>query len=368
MVNLRNPCMKIILSGGGTLGPVVPLLAIAEVCRSHHSDTEFLWVGTKNGPEKTVVEASGMKFTAIGAGKWRRYFSLWNIADIWRVGSAFFQSLIVLWEFKPQVLISAGGFVSVPLHWAAALLGIPTWVHQQDLRIGLANRLMFPFAYKITTALQETAAKLPQKKTEWLGNPSRNLQGVSLKEAYRFFNIPSGAPVIFALGGGTGSNTINTLVAAALPSWPSDWHIIHLIGKGRSAEMAVRSAKIFSNYHVFDFFTTEMRLAYALSRVVIARAGFATITEVAALAKPAILVPMSGTHQEENAAWFANRQGVIVLNEQIDSGLKLGQIVKHLVDTPSEAEALGQRLHLLLPAAKPERIAAILDKLIEEKK
>ncbi len=355
--------MKIILSGGGTLGPVVPLLAIAEVCRAYHPDTEFLWVGTKNGPEKFVVEASGMKFTAIGAGKWRRYFSLLNIADIWRVGSAFFQSLIVLWEFKPQLLISAGGFVSVPLHWAAALLGIPTWVHQQDLRIGLANRLMFPIARKITTALEETTITLPKKKTVWLGNPSRNLDGVSLEEAYRFFDIPYGAPVIFALGGGTGSNTINTLIAQALPGWPSDWHVIHLVGKERQAEMAVRSAKIFPNYHVFDFFTTEMRLAYALAQVVIARAGFATITEVAALAKPTILVPMPNTHQAENATWFASRNGVVLFNEQIDSALKLTQVVKHLLLNPAEGAALGSRLHQLLPQAKSEQIIKIIEEL-----
>ncbi len=353
--------MKIIFSGGGTLGPVVPLLAIAEAYKARHPEAEFLWIGTKNGPEKAVVEQAGMPFITIGAGKWRRYASWLNFVDVLRIIAAWFHSLVLLWEHKPALLISAGGFVSVPLHWAAFFLGIPTWVHQQDLRLGLANRMMFPLAKKITTALEETVAKLPKGKTEWLGNPSRDLSQATDAQARSFFSIPEGAPVIFALGGGTGSNTINNFVASALPSWPSDWHIIHLVGKDRPTEVSDRSAAIYPNYHRYDFFTTEMKLAYTLATVVIARAGFGTITEAAALSKPTILVPMPKTHQEENATWFASRQGVIVLDEQIDTGLKLGQVVKHLVMNPNESVALGERLHALLPRAKPERVVEIID-------
>ncbi len=355
--------MKIILSGGGTLGPVVPLLAVVEMYKAVHPEAEFVWVGTKNGPEREVVEAVGLSFISVGGGKWRRYLSFWNLIDLVRIVIAWFHSLIILWEQKPALLISAGGFISVPLHYAASFLGIPTWVHQQDLKVGLANRLMFPVARKVTTALQENLAMLPKRKSEWLGNPSRDLSGANLEEARQFFAIPEGAKVIFALGGGTGSNTINGLVAAALPNWPPDFHVIHLIGKERSHELSERTAAVFPNYHIYEFFTTEMKLAYALADVVIARAGFGTITEVASLSKPTILVPMPKTHQEDNAAWFADRQGVITLDEQVDSGLKLAQDVKFLLQNPAEAEALGARLHTLLPRAKPERVVAILDGL-----
>src|SRR3989344_4672823 len=158
--------MKIVLSGGGTLGPVVPLLAVREACLARHHDAEFIWVGTKHGPEKELVEKSGLSFFTIGAGKWRRYFSFLNIFDLFKIIIAFWQSLFFLWQEKPGLIISCGGFVSVPLHWAAAVLNIPAWVHQQDVRVGLANKLMFPFAKKITTALAETAKLLPPQKTE----------------------------------------------------------------------------------------------------------------------------------------------------------------------------------------------------------
>ncbi len=355
--------MKIVFSGGGTLGPVMPLLAVAEICRARDPATQFVWVGTKTGPERELVEKYGIPFFAIGAGKWRRYFSILNFFDLVKITIAFWQSLFFLWQEKPDLLVSCGGFVSVPLHWAGAILGIPAWVHQQDIRIGLANKLMFPFARKITTALRDNLGKLPAKKSEWIGNPSRDLRIADVRESRKKFNIPEGAPVIFALGGGTGSASINQIVLEALGNWPKDWHVIHLVGRERPHDLAERAAEVFSNYHVYQFFTDEMKDAYAVADVVVARAGFATLAELAALSKPAVIVPMGGTHQEDNARYFADRQAVILLPEQIDGGLKLTQIVKELIADPTKLARLGKRLHELLPRAKEEKIVEIIDSL-----
>src|SRR3990167_8031404 len=119
--------MKILFSGGGTLGPVVPLLAIAEIYHKHNPQVEFIWVGTKNGPEKELVDRYHIPFFTITSGKLRRYTSLWNFFDIFKIIFGFFQSLFLLWHEKPSLLITAGGFVSVPLHFAAYALGIPAW-------------------------------------------------------------------------------------------------------------------------------------------------------------------------------------------------------------------------------------------------
>ncbi len=353
--------MKIIFSGGGTLGPVIPLLEIARVAKNHNPKTECLWIGTKNGPERAVVEAAGLGFLMIGAGKWRRYLSFWNFIDIFKIIIAFFQSIFLLIHERPDLLVSAGGFVSVPLHYAAGMLGIPTWVHQQDITPGLANRLMVPIAKKVTTALQETAAKFPVRKTEWIGNPSRELHFSDRAAARRQFGIPPDAEaVIFALGGGTGSSIINQMIIEGLSGWPHSWHVLHLTGKERPGELSERASNTFPNYHVYKFFTTEMAAAYAAADIVIARAGFVTLTELAALAKPAVIVPMSGTHQEENARFFASRHGVATLREETEGGLKLVQITKNLMQHPAERQALGDRLHNLLPRASEEKIYNII--------
>lgn len=354
--------MKIILSGGGTLGPVIPLLAVREAVLQKYPDAQFIWVGTRNGPEREIVEKAGLPFFVIGAGKWRRYFSWLNVLDLLRVVAAFFQSFFLIWQEKPDLLISGGGFVSVPLHWAGALLGVSAWVHQQDVRVGLANRLMFPFAKKITTALRDTAARLPEEKTEWIGNPARDLS--LILPSHHKFNIPENAPVIFALGGGTGSASINKLILEALPQWPKEWQVIHLIGKERPRELSERAAGAFPNYHVYQFFTDEMKDAYAIADVVIARAGFSTLTELAALSKAAVILPMSGTHQEENAELFAEHQGIITLTAVAD-GLKLAQVVKDLMLDPERRLRLGKKLHEILPRAKPEKIFAIVEELID---
>lgn len=355
--------MKIIFSGGGTLGPVIPLLAVKEAFEQKFPQTTFLWIGTKNGPEQQIVAEHAIPFITIGTGKWRRYFSILNLFDIFRVGIAFFQSFVILWREKPHLLISCGGYVSVPLHWAAALLAIPTWVHQQDVRVGLANKLMMPFAHKVTTALEETAQTLASRRAEWIGNPSRDLTIHDQAMAREHFHIPKGATVIFALGGGTGSTSINNLVVEALPQWPRDWHIIHLVGRERPAEKAQGAEGIFKNYHAYQFFTSEMKSAYAVADVVVARAGFSTLSELAALSKAAVILPMFGTHQEDNARYFVAQHGIIMLTHAMASGLALAQEVKALIANPEKRSELGERLHQLLPRARPEKIIEIIESL-----
>ena len=357
--------MKIMFSGGGTLGPVTPLLSIAETCKKVYPEMQFVWVGTKNGPEKEVVENYKISFYPIGAGKWRRYWSWHNISDLFRIVVAFFQSILLLWHEKPDVLISAGGFVSVPLHWAGWLLGIPSWIHQQDIRVGLATKLMVPCAKKITVTLEETMRQLPQKKSEWTGNPARDLSFADRAVARKFFNLNETDPVIFALGGGTGSQSVNEMILHSLSSLPKNYQVIHLTGKERSGEMAERATKSFPNYHVYKFFTDEMKYAYAAADVVVARAGFGTLTELAMLSKAAVIIPMAGTHQEENAQFLAERTAAVVLHQELDNGLKLAKVIQRLMEIPDERLALGTVLHRVLPQASPVKILSIVDTLLK---
>jgi UDP-N-acetylglucosamine--N-acetylmuramyl-(pentapeptide) pyrophosphoryl-undecaprenol N-acetylglucosamine transferase len=354
---------KIILSGGGTLGPVVPLLAVAEMYKAEAPDTVFVWVGTSRGPERSLVEEAHIPFIALSAGKWRRYFSLLNITDTFKILVAFFHSLIILTKEKPSAVVSCGGFVSVPLHLAAAVLGIPAWVHQQDVRLGLANKIMFPFAKKITTAIRDTVGGLPEKKTEWIGNPVRDLSVLDVRESRKKFGIPEGAPVVLALGGGTGSTSINMSVAEALPHLPNNWHVIHLVGKDRPKESAEKAAQVFKNYHVFPFLTDQMKDAYAVADVVLARAGFATLSELAMLKKAAIIMPMYGTHQEDNAREFADKEAIYLLPKGEGIGIVLANMLKELMADPAKRAKLGEALHRELPNTESKTIAKIMNEL-----
>lgn len=354
--------MKIIFSGGGTLGPATPLLAMKEMIAQAHPEAQFLWVGTVNGPERELVEAHDIVFRPISSGKLRRYISIWNFVDIFRLVWGFFQSLRFVWKENPDVCISAGGFISVPLHFAASLLATPTWIHQQDIKVGLANRLMSPFADVITVATQDQLKNFSYKKTFWLGNPIRkDLFTGNSERARKIFGIQSNLPVVFATGGGTGSLKVNQMIVEALPHLQGVCEVIHLSGKERPHDLTERAAKHSQFYHTYEFFTSEMKDAYALADIVISRGGFGTLTELAALRKAAILVPKPG-HQEENVAFLRTAEAAVMLDERNDNGLLLAGKIKELLQDAKQRQELADNLFSLLPPAKQEKVVEILQK------
>jgi UDP-N-acetylglucosamine--N-acetylmuramyl-(pentapeptide) pyrophosphoryl-undecaprenol N-acetylglucosamine transferase len=357
--------MKIILSGGGTLGPVTPLLAVAEAIKKAHPFCALLWVGTKHGPEKYLVQEAGINYKVISAGKLRRYFSAKNVFDLFSFGAGFIQSYKLLKKEKPDLLITAGGFVSVPLHLVASFLKIPTWVHQQDAMVGLANRIMATRATLVTTALEENISKIKLlgSRARWIGNPVRDMRR-DPDVARKQFGISDNEPVILAMGGGTGAMRINQLVLEALPLLPKTCHMIHLVGIERSAETCVKAQEIFSNYRVYKFLGPEMAEAYATADVVVARGGFATLTELASLKKAAILIPISGTHQELNVKPFAKAEAVIELDEVVASGVLLAEKIKELVNAPDRCLLMGAKLGQVLPIASDETIIEIINSLV----
>lgn len=361
-----NKQIKIIYSGGGTLGPVTPLLAMHEILtKEFGGGYSAVWVGTKQGIERDLVAASGIPFQTIAAGKLRRYFSVWNILDPLKMIVGFFQSIILLLRENPQLCVSAGGYVSVPLHWAAWLLGIPTWIHQQDVQIGLANRLMKLIARQITTVLKAQTTLFPKRKTLWLGNPIRLeiLQGTKT-DARKIFNLKSNLPIVFATGGGTGSLRINQLIIESIPQLRGSAQVIHLSGKERPQELVNRAQELFADYYqVHQFFGSEMKYAYAIADVVISRGGFGSLSELAALKKCVIVIPKPG-HQEENVDYFARSNTVIQLDEQEIDGNSLAKVIRELLENSQRRESMGQQLHQLLPPADPAEIIKIVNKIV----
>ncbi len=357
---------KIVFSGGGTLGPVTPLLAIFKVIKEKYPEAEFIWVGTKNGPEKELIEKNGIRFVSFSAGKLRRYFSVFNIFDLFKILAGFFESLKFLKKEKPSLCISAGGFVSVPLHWAAKFKKIPTWVHQQDVRVGLSNKLMSSSATVISTALQKNVNNFPEGKTVWLGNPVRSeiLEG-SREEALKLFSLSGDRPVVFVTGGGTGAENVNNMVAEAVEKLKDVCQIIHLYGKEREHKKLDELASQNSYYKIYPFFTTEMKQAYAAADLVVSRGGFGTLTELSALKKPSIIIPIPGA-QAENVKFLADDGAVALLDEKTDDGAKLAGLVKDILSDKTRMENMRNKLSELIPVAKKEDILSIFDKALGE--
>lgn len=355
--------MKILFSGGGTLGPVTPLLAIHDMIKVAYPKATYLWIGTPYGPERQLVEDQGIQFRTIAAGKLRRYVSFVNLLDPGRFLVGFMQSLWILSQERPAVCISAGGYVSVPLHWAAWLLRIPTWVHQQDVRVGLSNHLMAATATVVTTALKTHQGALPKDKTYWLGNPVR-VEITTGDPAYarEIFDLRDGLPVVLAIGGGTGSKRINDLVAEALPHLAALTNIIHVSGSDRPQETLQDLSTQYDNYRVYPFLLRELKHAYAAADLIITRGGFGSLTEIATLQKPAIIIPKPG-HQDENVRFLADVGAVVWLDQRVARGVQLAGLVKELLADSDRRRQMGERIGALLPRAKEKKIIEILDKI-----
>lgn len=355
--------MKIILSGGFTLGPVTPLLAVHDVIKKQYPEAEFLWVGTKKGPEKKLIEEKGIRFISLTSGKIRRYISIWNFVDIFRIVIGFFQSVKLIWKENPSLCISAGGYVSVPLHWAAWLSGVSTWIHQQDVQVGMSNKLMSGCANVITTALEKNVKKFSKKKTFWLGNPVREeiLKG-DVKKGFKNFNLNPKQPVIFATGGGTGSMRVNQLIIESVQHLDGYAQVIHLSGRERPQELVERAVKHFDYYQVYKFFTYEMASAYAVSDIVVSRGGFGTLTEIAALGKVAIIIPKPG-HQELNVKFLASAGAVILLDENMTDGNYIAKVIRELLKDEAKMRQLANKLKEMMPVASEEEILNIFNKL-----
>ncbi len=358
--------MKVLLVGGGSGGPVSPLLAVADEIKQQHPGARFLLVGTRLGSEKSMAEAAQIPFQAISAGKWRRYFSLKNLATPIQVLLGFFQSVSVLGRFRPDAVFGTGSFVQVGVVWAAWLKGIPVILHQQDVYPSLANRICQMCAKRITVTFPPSLKdfnsgsglffKKPEDKIILTGNPFRhNLRAATRAQGQQEFQLEADFPTLFVMGGGTGSEFLNTLVAEALPELVKTVQIIQATGNRKKI---LDESK---RYHPYEFIANP-GAAYAAADLVLARAGLSTITELSHLGKIAIIVPMPRSHQIINASLLQQRQAAVVCLQAELSPAALVRLIKKILFDGNLQQTLTKNISTLMPAHAGRTIADIIIK------
>jgi len=347
---------KILLSGGGTGGSVSPLLAVAEEISRPDSglSADFLWLGTKDGLEANMVGEAGIAFRPIRAGKLRRYFDWRNFRDPFLIIFAFFESLLILWRWRPDLILTAGSFVSVPTAVAGWLFGIPVIAHQQDVVPGLANKIMAKFAKAVTVTFEKSLNDFGQKAI-WTGNP------VKIQDLKSRISDSKPLSVILVLGGGSGALAINRFVADALEELAGFSQVIHQTGKNKNPGQSGQHRGNLPNYKSFEFLNREeMARVYASADIVISRAGMGVLTELAFLKKPAIIIPMPCSHQEANAAIFGKANAAIVLGEKnLTSAVLVENIKKLLADENLKAALMANLEKIMKPGAKAEYLKLV---------
>lgn len=306
---------RIILTGGGTAGHVTPNIALLPGLKELGYDIHY--IGSYNGIEKNLIEQFGIPYHGIASGKLRRYFSLQNFTDPFRVLKGFGEAKKLIKSLKPDVIFSKGGFVSVPVVIAGKQCHVPTIIHESDMTPGLANKLAIPSATKVCCNFPETLAHLPKEKAVLTGSPIRQeLLTGSREAALKFCGLKGNKPVILIIGGSLGSVVVNNAVRAILPELLKNFQIIHLCGKGKVDE----SLQNLEGYVQFEYIQDELKDLFALSDIVISRAGANAICELLALHKPNILIPLSANasrgDQILNACSFERQGYSIVLEEE----------------------------------------------------
>ena len=322
---------KILLTGGGTAGHVTPNIALIPSLQKLNYQIKY--IGSYDGIEKKLIEELGIPYKGISSGKFRRYMSVKNFTDPFRVLKGYREAKKFIKEYKPDVLFSKGGFVSVPVVFACKKYKVPIIIHESDMTPGLANKLSIPYAKTVCHNFPETKNYLPEGKSLLTGSPIRaELMSGDKDAGLRFCGFDNSKPVIMVTGGSLGALALNNAVRDALPELLKRFHIVHLCGKGKTDE----SLKNTPSYIQFEYIKDEMKDLFAMADIIISRAGANAICEIQALCKPNILVPLPASasrgDQILNAKSFKKQGFSEVLDEETLTTEKLITAVNHMYD------------------------------------
>lgn len=339
--------MKILYTGGGTLGSVTPLLAVAE----NDGADDRLWIGTVSGPERQHVEKQKIPFVAIKAFRLRRFASIKTLLELPYLFTSYLKALSILKKFKPDVVLTAGSFTGVPVCLAARRLGIPYIVLQLDVTTGLANKLLFSRAARVIVPHATYKKKMRDLQVEVCGIPVTETftQKISKKKTIVF------------LGGGTGSMWINNFVYRNLPVLLAEADVVHFQGSSERATHIPKAAKGYTAVLHAD--REEMMRTLHRARIVISRAGMGTLAELSELKKATIIVPMPSSHQEKNAAFFSSHHAALLVHQSQGDDALLKEI-KNLLQNSELHQTLSDNIYSLLPHNASRCVQSIIRSVV----
>lgn len=366
--------MKILFTGGGTGGHVLPIIGVARELRrvSSKEKMEFYYIGPKDEFGEILLSQEGIKVKTVLAGKIRRYFG-WksffqNLGDIFfKIPLGVLQSFFHIFLLSPDLIFSKGGFGSIPGVISGWLLWTPILLHESDTIPGVANKFLSRFALKIFVSFPRTEY-FPPRKMILVGNPIRKeiLEG-SKKEAKSFLKLQEEKPIVLILGGSQGAQRINDKILEILPELLRNFEVIHQCGEKNFKQVLAEAKAIItpileSSYHLFPFLKEEeLKQAYAGCDLIVSRAGSGSIFEISAINKPSILIPLpeaAQNHQVKNAYTYAEKGAALVMEEVNFTSRFFLEKLKYLFYHPSELDKMRKAAQEF---AKPEAAKVIAE-------
>jgi len=363
--------MRIVLTGGGTGGHLIPFEPLIEAIRDYHLATknelpkrldpekcQIFFLGPSDKKTKEFFAQYDIPVFSIVSGKLRRYASPLTIIDLFfRLPFGILLALFRMWFIMPDVVISKGGYGSLPTILAAVFYRIPILLHESDVVMGMANRTMARFSNAIALShelTRETVLKKYQNKLFVTGLPvRRELSLVNIHEAKTFFNISDLERVLLVMGGSQGAEQINTILLETLNSLITDITIIHITGESNFQKVSTVAQELLASsprknaYKVFPYLTGKMSYAFSAADLVVSRAGATTLAELAHLQKPVLLIPLATSanqHQQKNAELFERYGAARVLESNNVTRSLFERAVRGIIDSPETRASLSQAM------------------------
>ena len=373
--------MKAIISGGGTGGHIFPALAIANAIKSRYSDADILFVGAEGRMEMEKVPAAGYTIKGLPISGLQRQLTLSNIIKNLQLPFKMIRSRRmvkkILRTFQPDIVVGVGGFASEPTLKAAASMGFPTLIQEQNSYAGLTNKMLAKKADRICVAYEGMERFFPADKIVFTGNPIRadiEHMTVSRDEGINHFELDNNAKILLVIGGSLGARSINNMILnnlSAIKTYHEQYgmQVIWQTGKWmyNDAVQAVKQASMESIVKVHQFIS-RMDLAYASADVIISRAGAIAISELCIVGKPTILIPspnVAEDHQTKNALALADKGAAIMIrdNECGETGINT---VVELINNDEKKKAMCQNIRSLAKYDAAEHIVDEIDKIVHK--
>jgi UDP-N-acetylglucosamine--N-acetylmuramyl-(pentapeptide) pyrophosphoryl-undecaprenol N-acetylglucosamine transferase len=377
----KEKTVKVAVSGGGTGGHILPVLAVIKSIKKENPSGKICFIGSRFGMESKLIPKMGIKYYGVSTGKFRRYHKskilnlidpttiYHNAKDFFGFFKGIFEARNILKHESPDVLFAKGGFVSLPVGIAAWTLKIPVVIHESDSIMGMANKIMAKFAAKVCVSfpVEYYEEQVKQEKLFKTGNPVREDILGGMGDRFLVENgLAKDKKTILVLGGSQGSRLINTLIVDILIELPEDVQVLWIAGD-REAELINYQLSDFEprvkdRVRVFGFVSSEMGDIYDAADLVIARAGSNVLFELAAIGKPAILIPLeiAGGHQVENAKIFS-RAGAAYMIRQIGlTPKKLLHQINYLINNEEELTSLSNGMKKLADLKSSDEVALVI--------
>jgi UDP-N-acetylglucosamine--N-acetylmuramyl-(pentapeptide) pyrophosphoryl-undecaprenol N-acetylglucosamine transferase len=369
-IRRESEMKRILLSGGGTGGHIYPALAIARAVKKRYPDVEIAYIGTENGLESKIVPKEGnIRFYTVEIQGFKRSISWENINTIRKFIRAVKKSKEYMREFRPDVVVGTGGYVSGPAVYAAHLLRIPTLIHEQNVELGLTTQFLCRYADVVAISLEESQKYLRGAKnivftgnpraTEVVhANPVQGRKSLGIEDPHR--------PIVLFFGGSRGAKAINEAVLEMVPRMKEFPHVhfVYVTGEVHfeSIKARIRPEEKPENLDIRPFIY-NMPDVLAATYLVVGRAGASTLAELTALGLPSILIPspyVTNNHQEANARWLEEQGASVMLLESECTGENLWREVKRLIEDPEAHHTMSENA---LRLGRPQAAEVIVDQL-----